>query len=269
MTTEQLTPRQIREREFHDKQFGEGWEGKINLDMFADQKQYGPWNPYWQCFDFVKSRYRDRKQKLLSFGCGSGAEAIRFARMGYEVYAFDISPRCVERAQSFAEDYQLSDRTHFSVQTAENIDYPDSYFDIVTGDDILHHVEIDQAIGQVHRVLKPGGAAVFHDSLRTPMRDSIRKSPPVRWLIPIGTLDMQKGKKYEGTEDERPLSTHDIAIIRAQFPSLIVTRFRVLALASVVFSHRRFLEKCDHVMFKILPFMRWFGDEIVLSMVKN
>ena len=101
----------------------------------------------------MRSRYRDRKQKLLSFGCGAGAEAIRYARMGYEVYGFDISPRCVERAQSFAEDYQLSDRTHFSVQTAENIDYPDSYFDIVTGDDILHHVEIDQAIGQIHRVL--------------------------------------------------------------------------------------------------------------------
>ena len=38
MTIEQLTPRQIREREFFDEEFGEEWEGKINVDVFADQK---------------------------------------------------------------------------------------------------------------------------------------------------------------------------------------------------------------------------------------
>lgn len=52
----------------------------------------------------------------------------------------------------------------------------------------------------------PDRAAVFHDSLLTPLRDSIRKSRPVRWLIPVGTQDMQTDLKYVSTGDERPSS---------------------------------------------------------------
>ena len=61
----------------------------------------------------------------------------------------------------------------------------------------------------------PGLAAVFHDSLLTPWRDSIRKSRPVRWLIPVGTQDMQTDLKYVSTGDERPPSRPKWPVARA------------------------------------------------------
>ena len=270
MSTDKLTPRQLRERDFHDEQVGaEPQDKATKIDVFSDTKKYGPWNPYWNCFDFVRSRYLNGEQKVLCFGCGKGAEAVRYARMGYDVYGFDISPRSIERAQSLAEKHDVADRIHLSVQTAENVDYPDSFFDLVAGEDVLHHVDIESAFREIHRVLKPGGEAVFHDSLRTPVRDWVRHTAIIRWWIPVGTKDAQTGLKYESTEDESPMSKCDLALARLQFPNLKVKRFRVLALGAVLFSRRRFLEKCDHVLFKILPFMRRFGDEIVLTMQKT
>jgi SAM-dependent methyltransferase len=77
---------------------------------------------------------------------------------------------------------------------AHHTPYPDAAFDLVIGDGILHHLDLDVALGEVHRVLKPGGRAVFREPrLDNPLLKLFRRLTP-----------------SARTEDERPLDAADL-----------------------------------------------------------
>src|SRR5215472_1500049 len=48
--------------------------------------------------------------RLIDLGCGTGLDAVRMARTGFEVTATDWSPRMVERTRLRAEGEQLQGR---------------------------------------------------------------------------------------------------------------------------------------------------------------
>ena len=49
-------------------------------------------------------------RRLIDLGCGTGLDAVRMARAGYDVTATDWSRRMVERTRHRAEGEQLTDR---------------------------------------------------------------------------------------------------------------------------------------------------------------
>ena len=52
------------------------------------------------------------------------------------------------------------------MRDAENLSYPDANFDLVIGFGVIHHViKYPRSALHLHRVLKPGGRAVFHETL--------------------------------------------------------------------------------------------------------
>ena len=110
----------------------------------------------------MRQHFRSADQKLLDFGCGKGEYSVLLSKSGYEVFGFDISPNNIAIARRLAGKYEASERTHFQVGVAERLDYPADYFDVIIGTDILHHVEISQALSECSRVLKKGGIAIFH-----------------------------------------------------------------------------------------------------------
>jgi|SRR5579872_2832301 len=267
MTTKTLTERQQHERDEYNARAATMPIAKVDLDHFA-HKRFGPWSPYWTVFDFVRSKYPPPEHKLLNYGCGTGSSALIYANLGYTVWAFDIAEGLIDIARRSAQQHGLGERTIFSAQPAESLDYDDDSFDIVVGEDVLHHVELARALPELYRVLKPGGAAIFKDSLATPIRDSIRRRPPISWLLPYGTKNRLCGKKYIPTPDEHPLTESELALMFAQFPKMEVKRFHVLALLAKIFSNRAFFERCDWAMFRIFPFLRRFGDNIVIILKK-
>jgi len=261
-----LTERQQREREEYNSRVSAA-KSEIDFEHFS-HKRFGPWSPYWRVYDLVRSRRPPPQARLLSYGCGGGKSALIYARMGYTVCGFDISDGMVDVARKRAEKYALADRTTFSAQAAEELDYPDEFFDVVVGEDILHHVELNRAIPEMHRVLKPGGVAIFKDSLATPRRDRVRRLPPITWLLPPGMKNRRTGETYQDTADERPLGDNDLVIVRRQFPKMKIERFHVLTLLAKIFGNRPFFERLDWRLFKVLPFFRRLGDHVVIVLEK-
>src|SRR2546430_16748013 len=89
-----------------------------------------------------------------------------------EVFGFDISPNNIAVAKRLAEKYGFEERTHFTLGVAEECAYPSDSFDLVTGIDILHHVDIPRAVRECLRVLKRGGGAVFKGPNEGPRFDA-------------------------------------------------------------------------------------------------
>ncbi|MFB3891238.1 MAG: class I SAM-dependent methyltransferase [Phycisphaerae bacterium] len=61
-------------------------------------REYAPRAYYWGkkpsllCFKVLELMPPDRPLRLLDIGCGEGRNAVFFARNGYDVTAFDLSP---------------------------------------------------------------------------------------------------------------------------------------------------------------------------------
>ncbi|HLZ36392.1 MAG TPA: class I SAM-dependent methyltransferase [Mycobacteriales bacterium] len=100
--------------------------------------------------------------RALELGCGTGFFLLNLKLAGVlaEGAVTDISPGMVAVAQRNAESLGFS--VDGRVADAEAIPYDDDSFDLVVGHAVLHHIpDVEQALREVLRVLRPGGRFVF------------------------------------------------------------------------------------------------------------
>jgi ubiquinone/menaquinone biosynthesis C-methylase UbiE len=129
---------------------------------------------------------------VLSFGCGSGEEGLLlYSSCGARrIVGIDISEMAIRTA---TEKY--GHLAEFYAMDGHHTDFPDASFDVVAGRAILHHLEFERGIREIHRLLRPGGYAIFQEPLR---------GNPVGTLLRILTPNAR-------TTDELPLSGGQIA----------------------------------------------------------
>ena len=96
---------------------------------------------------------------VLEIGCGTGVVTEYLARSGASITGIDLSPHLLGKAL----DRKVSDRVTFRVGNAEALDFPDSSFDAVVGSSVLHHLDLDRALDEIRRVLRPGGRMAFSE----------------------------------------------------------------------------------------------------------
>jgi 2-polyprenyl-3-methyl-5-hydroxy-6-metoxy-1,4-benzoquinol methylase len=262
-----LTDRQRRELEFYEEFSELNPISEVCFDAILG-KETRPWNSYWHVIETAKQHFRSGDQRLLDFGCGKGENSVIFARIGYEVSGFDLSPNNISVATRLAEKHELADRTHFSVSVAEKLDYPDEHFDVIVGMDILHHVDIAQALNESWRVLKTGGLAIFHEPIRVPIFDALRETRVGRWLVP-----KEASLERHITHDERKLADADLDLLRARDSKLSAERFLLVSRLDRFIrdpngQQASFLEKMDYRICRLLPVMKRFGGIVVVTLRK-
>jgi SAM-dependent methyltransferase len=100
-----------------------------------------------------------RGLKVLEIGCGMGTDGAQFAKAGADYTGVDLTDAAIDLAR---KRFELSGlKGEFRVADAENLDFADESFDLVYSHGVLHHTpDIQAAINEIHRVLKPGGRAI-------------------------------------------------------------------------------------------------------------
>ncbi len=267
MSDTELTPRQRRERDFYKEFSRRNSSDEVDLDpVMGDEKR--PWNSYWAVYEKALQIYSRDKNRLLDFGCGNGESSVRYAKIGYEVWGFDVSPDQIENGRRLARKYKQQKKMHFSVQTAEKLDYPSDFFDVIMGIDILHHVVIADAVKECHRILKPGGKAVFREHVEVPVFDRLRNTVLVKKLVPN-----RPSLERHITPDEHKLTPGCLATIARIFPKMEIKTFTLLSridpfIRRATNNKPSLLEKADHALFQAFPFLRRLGGHVVLILEK-
>jgi SAM-dependent methyltransferase len=132
---------------------------------------------------------------------------------------------------------------------AENLTYPEKFFDLIFGRGIIHHLTVPRAYAEISRVLKPGGQASFFEPMGHNFAINLfrRSTPELR------------------SADEHPLLMGDLREARAYFRK-VETRFYGLAtLAAVPFAGKakslmRLCAGLDRVLLRLPPLrsQAWF-----------
>lgn len=93
---------------------------------------------------------------ILEIGCGSAVDSIKMAQDGATVYATDYSLPALNHAR------QNRDRQKVEMELVAgdlfSLPYPSQSFDLIFSQGLLEHfTEVDKAVAEQMRVLKPGG----------------------------------------------------------------------------------------------------------------
>jgi SAM-dependent methyltransferase len=143
------------------------WESHVNNEYYTDAQRASA--EYFR--EIEERRYRAHynlrdlfaslqgsEGKLLEIGCGIGVDSIQLAKCGFDVTAVDLTENALQVAKEFAAEREVS--INFQLANAEKLEFPDRSFDAVYSFGVLHHTpDIQQAVAEVHRVLRPGGRA--------------------------------------------------------------------------------------------------------------
>jgi ubiquinone/menaquinone biosynthesis C-methylase UbiE len=262
-----LNDRQRRERTYHEE-FAQRNREKINEPVLLDVIEPGPrrpWNGYWTAYDMLTAENLAGKQVLVP-GCGFGEDAIRLAKLGARVSAFDLSPDLVEIARERALKMGVPG-INFQVMPAEALAFSDNFFDLIFFNDILHHVDIPRAVSETRRVLKPGGRLVANELYTHSAIQRIRDTRLVSGFIYRRMVRFIYGtdKPYI-TEDEHKIDEREMAILEAILRKGVAHHYFLVFGGRLLPAHWLGVAKFDSALLSILgPLGRIFAGRVVLA----
>jgi ubiquinone biosynthesis O-methyltransferase len=132
-------------------------------------------------------------KNVLDLGCGGGFMSEALARRGATVIGIDPAEKAIAIAQRHATSQNLSIR--YLVGTGEKLPVADASLDYVVCVDVLEHVvDLGQVIGEVRRVLRPGGMFLFDTINRTWLAALVVVffGERIFRILPVGTHDPAK-----------------------------------------------------------------------------
>ncbi len=114
-------------------------------------------------------------KRAVEIGCGTGNFTETFAQYGAHILAVDISPELIE----LAKKRNVPPTVTWVCARFEDSAL-DGQFDAAIGSSVLHHLEIESAIRELWRILKPGGMISFAEPNMLNPQIAIQKNVP--WI---------------------------------------------------------------------------------------
>jgi SAM-dependent methyltransferase len=92
----------------------------------------------------------------LELGCGTGVFLEKIALSQARIHGMDLSPDLLAKARA-----RRIAGARLLIGDAHRMPYADASLDAVYGSSILHHLDLEAALAECLRVLKPGGRIAF------------------------------------------------------------------------------------------------------------
>lgn len=210
---------------------------------------------------------------ILELGCGRGDFAVWLAKQDAKVTAVDLGPRLVAAARALARVNCVD----CDFRTASIVDLPfePDTFDAEVGLRILHHLseaDVRRALQGCHRVLKPGGVAVFYEPVENSAAFGL-----IQNLVPVGKkggrrrpsiLQRKAWRAYVQTLDDRQMTSGELIAdgeglfrgVRTWPHGFLIRLVRLLG-----GRWRGTVLKLDRFLFRVFPPLRHYCKNVLVS----
>ncbi len=256
-----MKDRKQKEIEYYNKEAGEYSGKKIN--EAGARAQFNPL--FLKSYNFIFNLVKEKGvgKKILDYGLEPSTNLIWLSEIAKEVIGIDHSRESLEVAQKIIGEKQLKE-AKVLLMDCEKMDFPDNSFDIIFDGGTFSSLDLDKALLELARVLKPDGFLIGIETLGhnpfTNLNRFINKiigrknKWPTRHILKI--KDLKKAEKYFNKTE-----THFFHLISwLAFPFLNLPRVGEIMLA--------FLEVIDAVLLTIFPFLKRYCFKIVFVFSK-
>ena len=244
------------ERKFHDNVAIHRFKTRRLINRLATSfyDKEIVWAPVWEELGNLSGKI------VLDYGCGTGGFSFKLVQMGAIVYGIDISKEMILLAKKHI--CQGIRPPEFLICDAHRTSFPDAFFDVIFGNGILHHLDLEIAFREIARILKPGGRGYFMEPLALhPLLRIVRRLTP-----------------QARSGDERPLTFQDIELAKRFFSKVIHTEYFLLSvgaapigLLSTAFQKVivKICHRLDRFVFWILPCTRRYAWITMIRLEKG
>jgi len=231
-----------KEKKFHNFRFK--FDTRKKLDKYYSITAKANEFFFHQINSNVKSLH------MLDFGCGEGHNSIQLLKTNLtaKLFGIDISEVAIKNAkQKLLIADKFGTNIFLLVMNAEQIGFKGRQFYKIFGSAILHHLDLQNALSEINRLLLPNGEAIFLEPLgHNIFINLFRKlTPKLR------------------SEDEHPLCEKDLLLFNKYFEQVDLKYFNLTTMFSLPFRNTfifpkifNFLDKIDSILFKFRFFQR-------------
>jgi len=175
-----------------------------------------------------------RGQKVLDFGCGSGAGTVCLSSQGIDIVGVDNNQPGDDSIKE-AQEYALGCKSEatFACMDGESLEFPEESFDAVLAIDVFEHLKDSQKVlSEIKRVVKVGGSLVMiWQPYYAPYGGHLKfySKNPWRQLMPF----FNKEKYLRKACKRNPISSYEREIkVLNSLNKLTMRRFRKMIASS-------------------------------------
>lgn len=245
----------------------------------------GDWLSLWQSVSrgsLINRLYTDRLiasglahlnlregDSVLDLGCGRGSKTDALRLLGVDPVGIDLDPDAIRQAR---EDFP---KTRFQVGDVHALPFADNTFDALFSLSVLQYVDREAVLKECHRVLKPGGRAVFVEHLgRNPFVRAYRVARKVcRWeyapyLTPRGYIDVHKHGEFENLFAKTQVRAFHLTTPLALGVAVLKRHFSGRDLSVRSGRLIKVLERCDTFLMKRAEWLSCYCWFVLVTVIK-
>jgi ubiquinone/menaquinone biosynthesis C-methylase UbiE len=129
---------------------------KFSKEYFEQIENYRYFDQYFIHSFAQFSRYHGKR--VLEVGFGAGTDFIQWLRSGAIASGIDLTQEALQNLTNRIKVYNLPQPEKIQVADAENLPFPDNYFDLGYSFGVLHMTaDTPKAVRELIRVIRPGG----------------------------------------------------------------------------------------------------------------
>ena len=196
-------------------------------------------------------------KKVLDYGCGNGIHSIFPAKQGAEVIGIDLSEPSLHIASERARKEGVGNKVSFIAMDCESLTFPDNSFDTIMDGGTFSSLDVQKALPELARVLKPDGAVIGIETLgHNPFTNFKR------------ILNKRAGKRTEWAA-KHIFTMQDLERAKHYFTNVEAHFFHVISWAAFPFLRLaggkfllQLLEGADQLLL-LFPFLRRYAFKVV------
>lgn len=171
--------------------------GKVFLKPHEDMK------------DIIRVLKKEKANRVLDLGCGTGRHTVMLAKAGFDVYGMDVSKEGLRLTRRWLKELNLKAKLKHA-SCYKRFPFKDNFFDAIISIQVIHHAKIDKiryCISEIERVLKPCGIIFIT------FAKSRYGNIPKRFKI----IELRTYVKVEGEEEGLPHYIYNQSLLRKDF----------------------------------------------------